>query len=366
MTSEVPTVQILKNVMLRGELTDITIEDGLITSIEKTDSDGLDCGGLSVYPGLIDTHSHGVLGLDASDMSCDLETMAQYELEHGITTWYPTTVTISGDDLEKLANRDISNIRGAHIPGFHMEGPFINEALKGAQNGEYCIPASMELFERCAKNGQVKKITVAPETEGALDFIEKCPVVVSIGHMTADYETCMEAFRRGAKCITHTYNTMPGIHHRKPGPIGAGSDSEGVFAELIADGIHVHPSSIRMLVKIFGEDRIVLISDSVRPTGLGDGEYELGGIMTTVKDGVARTPEGNLAGSTANLFDCVKKMIEFGYSPEVAVKMASENPARLMGLNKGKIAVGYDADLILVDSSFNLKLTVLGGEVYGK
>jgi N-acetylglucosamine-6-phosphate deacetylase len=121
-----------------------------------------------------------------------------------------------------------------------------------------------------------------------------------------------------------------------------------------------------MLVKIFGEDRIVLISDSVRPTGLGDGEYELGGIMTTVKDGVARTPEGNLAGSTANLFDCVKKMIEFGYSPEVAVKMASENPARLMGLNKGKIAVGYDADLILVDSSFNLKLTVLGGEVYGK
>lgn len=357
---------ILKNLLLRGEITDITIEDGVITAIGRTDSEGIDLSGLSVYPGLIDTHSHGVLGLDASDITSDLEAMALYELEHGVTTWYPTTVTISASDLERLTNRDLKSIKGANIPGFHMEGPFINEALKGAQNGEYCISASIDIFNRCNKNGLVKKITVAPETEGALDFIEKCPAVVSLGHMTADYETCMEAFRRGATCITHTYNTMPGIHHRKPGPIGAGSDSEGVFAELIADGIHVHPSSIRMLVKIFGEDRIVLISDSVRPTGLGDGEYELGGIMTTVKDRVARTPEGNLAGSTSNLFDCVKKMIEFGYSPESAVKMASENPARLMGLNKGKIAVGYDADLIIVDPDFNLKYTVLGGEVYGK
>ncbi len=359
-------MQIFKNVMLRGEITDITVDGGVIKAIGRTDESGLDCTGLSVYPGLIDTHSHGVLGLDASDMTCDLETMATYELEHGITTWYPSTVTISGDDLEALTNRDLSNIKGANIPGFHMEGPFINEALKGAQNGEYCIKASMELFERCNRKGQVKKITVAPECEGALDFIEKCPAVVSLGHMTADYDTCMEAFKRGATCLTHTYNCMPGIHHRKPGPIGAGCDSEGVYAELIADGIHIHPSAIRMLVKIFGEDRIVLISDSVRPTGLGDGEYELGGIMTTVKDGVARTPEGNLAGSTANLFDCVRKMIEFGFSPDVAVKMATENPARLMGLNKGKVAVGYDADLILVDASFNLKYTVLGGEVYGK
>ena len=357
---------ILKNVMLRGEITDIVIDGSLISSIGRTDESGIDCTGLSVYPGLIDTHSHGVLGLDASDGTCDLEAMALYELDHGITTWYPSTVTISIDELESLTNRDLAKIKGANIPGFHMEGPFINEALKGAQNGEYCIHASMDLFDRCNKNGLVKKITVAPETDGALDFIEKCPAVVSLGHMTADYDTCTEAFKRGATCLTHTYNCMPGIHHRKPGPIGAGSDFPGVYAELIADGIHIHPSAIRMLVKIFGEDRIVLISDSVRPTGLGDGEYELGGIMTTVKDGVARTPEGNLAGSTANLFDCVKKMIEFGYSPETAVKMASDNPARLMGLNKGKVVPGYDADLILVDGSFNLKFTVLGGEVYGK
>ena len=155
---------------------------------------------------------------------------------------------------------------------------------------------------------------------------------------------------------------MPGIHHRAPGPIGAAADSEGVFAQIITDGVHIHPSAVRMLVSIMGEDRVIIISDGIRATGLSDGEYMFGGQPITVKGGVALTEDGKLAGSTATLFDCVKKMTEFGYSRETSVKMASENPARLMGLNKGKIEIGYDADFILTDEAFNLKYSIARGE----
>jgi len=155
---------------------------------------------------------------------------------------------------------------------------------------------------------------------------------------------------------------MPGIHHRAPGPIGAASDTEGVFCELICDGKHIHQSSVRMLAKIMGTDRIILVSDSVRGAGLGDGEYSFGGQLMIVKDGTARTETGALAGSTSSLFECVKVAISFGFTPECAVKMASENPARLMGLNKGKIEVGYDADFIIVDEQFNLIKAIARGE----
>ena len=357
---------VFKNALVYGELTDIAVEDGIIKKIGKIEDDGMDLGGVKLYPGLIDTHSHGCLGYDASDLEDHLGEMAEYELAHGITTWYPTTMTISLDDLSNIIKRDLNVYSGANMPGFHMEGPFINVKCKGAQNESYVIPANMDAFNLCNASGQVKKITVAPECEGAIEFIKKCPALVSIGHTECDYDTASAAFSAGAKCITHTYNTMPGIHHRAPGPIGAGSDAEGVYAELICDGIHIHESAVRMLIKIFGEDRVVLISDSVRACGLPDGIYDLGGLNITVKDGVARTEGGNLAGSTTNLFNCVKKAISFGISEESAVKMASENPARMMGLNKGKIEVGYDADFIAVDSDFNLLFTVVGGRVYGK
>ena len=156
---------------------------------------------------------------------------------------------------------------------------------------------------------------------------------------------------------------MPGIHHRAPGPIGAGSDSEGVYAELICDGKHIHASAVRMLIKIFGKERILLISDSMKATGLGDGDYLFGGLDIIVKEGTALTKSGHLAGSTSTLLDCVKVAISFGIPEEDAVMMASENPARLMGLNKGKIEVGYDADFIIVDDSFNLVRTIVRGEL---
>ena len=350
-------MKLLKNVRLYGKTVDIAVQNGKIAGIGKYDGEGVDFGGNKIYPGLIDTHSHGCIGKDASDG--DIAEMARYYLKNGTTTWYPTTMTVSANDIRKACLSDTEIEGGANIPGFHLEGPFINKALKGAQNEEFVINPTMDLIKACPK---AKKITVAPEVEGAIDFIRECGLVVSIGHTTADYDTAREAFLAGASCLTHTYNCMPGLHHRNPGPIPAGAEC-GAYAELICDGIHVHPAMVRLLVGLYGTDRIVLISDSVRPAGLADGEYELGGLPITVKGGVARTEGGNLAGSTSMLIDCVRCAIRFGIPEYDAVKMATENPARLMGLKeKGKIEVGFDADFIIVDDGFNLIKTVARGE----
>ena len=348
----------IKNVELYGKITDIGVEEGKIAFIGNApgDASGEDFGGKKIYPGLIDIHSHGCRGYDSSVGG--ISEMADWMLEHGITTWYPTTMTVSEDDIIAATNTDIDFGHGASIPGFHLEGPFINVKLKGAQNAEHVKLPSMELINRC-KN--VKMVTVAPEVEGAIDFIKSCPAVVAIGHTVCDYDTAMEAFSAGAKSMTHTFNCMPGIHHRNPGPIPAGADA-GAYAQLICDGKHIHPSVVRMLYKLYGPDRITLISDSIQATDIGDGEYVFGGLDIIVKDGTARTREGNLAGSTTCLFDGVRIAISMGIPEWDAVKMASTTPAELMGLNKGRIEVGYDADFIIVDEDFNLVRAIARGE----
>lgn len=350
-------MKVIKNVNLYGEITDITVENGKIAAIGKTNAPGTDFAGNKIYPGLIDIHIHGCIGHDT--MEGGLAEMSEWLLEKGTTAWYPTTMSMSEADIIAATEREISVGRGATVLGFHMEGPFINKKCKGAMNEEYIIPPSKELLSKC-KN--VKRITIAPEVDEGFEFIKDCDIQVSLGHMQADYDTVSAAFEAGATSLTHTYNVMPGIHHRAPGPIGAGSDNEGVFAELISDGTHIHPSAVRMLIKIYGTDRVILISDAMRATGLGDGEYDFGGQVMTVKDSVALTWDGHLAGSTATLFDCVKRAIGFGIPEYEAVKMGSENPAKLMKLNKGKIEVGYDADFIIVDNDFNLVKAIARGE----
>lgn len=351
-------MKIIKNVKLNGQITDIGVEDGVIAAIGKLDGEGEDFGGAEIYPGLIDIHTHGCVGKDT--MEAELEEMSLHMLKVGTTTWYPTTMTMSEEDIIRATEVDITKVGGANIPGFHLEGPFINVTYKGAQNEKYVIPPTMELVKKC-KN--VKRITLAPEIEGALEFIKSCDTTVSIGHSTCDYDTAMAAFKNGAKSLTHTYNCMSPLHHRAPGPIPAGAES-GAYAELICDGIHVHPAMVRLLVKLYGEDKVILISDSMRAAGLNDGVYDLGGLPITVKSGVALTENGKLAGSTTNVFACVKNAIAFGISKDAAVKMATENPARLMGLTtKGKIEVGYDADFIIVDDQFNLIRAIARGEI---
>jgi len=209
----------------------------------------------------------------------------------------------------------------------------------------------------------VKIVTIAPETEGGIEFIEKCKCIVSIGHTNADYETTIKAIEAGANCLTHTFNAMPPIHHREPGVIGA-AVSKNIYAQVICDGIHIHKGAIQILYKLFGAERMILISDSMRATGFPDGEYELGGLKVYVKGKEARLSDGTLAGSVSTLLDCVKCAMCFGIPEEDAVKMASETPANLLGINKGKIMVGYDADFITVDDKFNLKKVIISGKLY--
>lgn len=350
---------VLKGLLLHGKAVDIKIADGLIAEI----GDDLGAGderykGLSVYAGLIDIHTHGCMGDDTMDG--DLSRMARYYLKHGITTFYPTTMTMSRERIISATKQRTDFEDGANIPGFHMEGPFINEKTKGAQSAEHIIPPSMELFSACDK---VKRVSLAPELDCGIEFIKECPVQCSIGHTDCDYETARAAIEAGATSLTHTFNCMPGMHHRKPGPIPAGAEA-GIYAELISDGVHINPAMVRLLVSLYGKDRVILISDSMRATGLSDGKYDLGGQMMNVINGVAYTDGGNLAGSTTNLFECVRRAISFGIPACDAFAMASANPARLMGLNKGEVKVGLDADLIFVNAEYDLVGVMKGGKIY--
>lgn len=208
-------------------------------------------------------------------------------------------------------------------------------------------------------------VTVAPELEGSTEFIKAVSkeCVVSLGHTDCDYDTALQAVENGARCLTHTYNAMPPFSHRSPGPIGAAFE-KNIYAQLICDGFHVAKPVVSATYKMFGPDRTVLISDSIRCAGLPDGEYESGGLKVVLKNGEARLEDGTIAGSCATLWDCVKKAAEFGIPFEDAVRMASETPAEMLGIKKGKILPGYDADLLIIDADNEIETVIIGGEIF--
>ena len=345
---------VYKNANINGKLTDIRIEKGKFAEIGKINKNGIDLKGQAVIPGLIDIHAHGAVGVDTMDGE-NIEKISEYLLKNGITSWLPTTMTVDMADITRVTDT-IPNTKGAKILGYHMEGPYISKKRKGAQNERYIKNPDIAEFEALEN---IKMVTLAPELSGSMEFIKKCKAVVSIGHTDCDYETATEAIKNGAKCLTHTFNAMPPLNHRNPGPIGAAID-ENIYVQVICDGLHIHKSVIKMLYRTFGADRMILVSDSMRATGLSDGEYEFGGQMIDVKNGIARTKDGALAGSTSNLRTCVKKAIEFGMPKVDAIKMASETPAKLLGIKKGKIEVGYDADFAVVDDEMNIKESIIG------
>ena len=351
--------KIYKNALIDGTVTDITVEGGKFLSLKKTSEDGLDLCGKKVYPGLIDVHTHGCMGADTMDG--EFENMPSYYAKEGVTSYLPTTMTASMDALKKITDTDTSKLKGAKVLGFHLEGPFIADKFKGAQNGKYIQNPNLEEFNKL-KN--VKMVTIAPELDGSMEFIKNCNCCVSLGHTGADYETALAAIDAGAACLTHTFNAMPPLHHRNPSVIGAASD-RNIYAQVICDGLHIHPSAIRILYKIFGADRMVLISDSMRATGLSDGKYDLGGQEVTVKNNSARLSDGTLAGSISTLLNCVRCAVKFGICEKDAFKMASETPANLLGEKKlGRIEVGCDADFIVLDGELNLLKTVINGEIF--
>ena len=351
---------IISNANIGGELKSIVIEGGKIAKITDTlIQNGIDVKGKRVIPGLIDVHTHGCIGYDTMD--ADFEPMCRYYAEHGTTSFLPTTMTMSYDSLMAVCSAE-TDFSGANILGFHFEGPYINKKYKGAQNEKYIKKPDINEF-KSFKN--VKMITVAPETEGCMEFIRDISkdCVVSIGHTDCDYETAIKAIENGALSLTHTFNAMPPLHHRNPGPIGAGAEKH-IYAQLICDGFHISKPVVLAAYKMFGADRLTLISDSIRPAGLPDGEYESGGLAVRVENQSIRLLDGTIAGSYATLWDCVKKAVEFGIPFSDAVKMATETPAECLGVKKGKIAQGYDADLLIISDDMEIETVIIGGEIY--
>jgi len=335
---------------------------------KDTPESGTDLKGAAVIPGLIDIHTHGNSGVDFSDGNKEgLSAMAGYLLKNGITGFLPTSMTLPEKDLKKAfeAARDlVSEKYGdcAEILGIHMEGPFLSKEHKGAQNPDYLIPPDADMFFRLqdASGNLIKIVDVAPETEGAFELIreisKKGKCRISLAHTDADYDTAAEAFDMGAAHVTHLFNGMRPMHHRNPGVIGAACDRDDVTVELICDGIHVHPSVVRTAFKLFSH-RICLISDSLRCCGLPDGEYELAGQTVILKGREARLKDGTLAGSVANLFDCMKNAIDFGVPVALAIEAATLTPAKALGIedHAGAIKNGNNADFIICDDKMNIK-----------
>ncbi|MBQ7377748.1 MAG: N-acetylglucosamine-6-phosphate deacetylase [Clostridia bacterium] len=350
-------VKILKNIRpYGGELTDVTVKDGRILSLAKTDAEGEDCGSAYLFPGLIEIHSHGCMGDDTMDGTDAVRRMLVYQFEHGITTYYPTTMTAPIERIAEIVNQPLCSVEGgANHLGYHMEGPFFCERYKGGQNGDFLSDPDLDGF---SKLQNVSLISVAPELRGAMEFIRDCKSTVCIGHTAANFAIADAAFKAGALCITHTCNAMPPFHHRDSSVIGAGIMNDA-YAQVIGDGMHISEPMVIALYRIFGRRRMILISDSMSATGLCDGEYELGGQRAIVKGGLARLENGTICGSTTNLFDCVRRVISFGIPPLDAFAMASETPAALLGLNKGRLEVGYDADFILTDENYSLLRTMI-------
>lgn len=348
---------IFKNLNIDGAIKDVICEDGVIAFVGKTSFDGIDFHGKEVYPGLVDIHTHGMGGIDTMDGN--ITELAKLYAKNGTTSFLPTTMTADFESVKKVLSAETKAVCGADVLGFHLEGPYINEECAGAQNSAFVRKPDIEEIKEF---DNVSMVTIAPEVEGAMDFIANSNVVISLGHTGADYDIGLKAAKAGAKCLTHTYNVMNPIHHREPGLIGAAFDSD-MYVQIICDGIHIHPSVVRMTYKMFGPDRMILISDSMRATGLPNGKYDLGGQKIKVKKGVARTKNKALAGSTTTLFECVKRAIEFGIPKKDAFTMASETPAELLGVKKGRIEEGYDCDFLVLNDDEELDNIIVNGVI---
>lgn len=351
---------------------DIEIEDGIILRVgkdlpRKEEDLAVDCAGsYTVVPGFVDVHIHGCAGADTCDATREAqEAMAAFLLAHGVTSFCPTTMTTSRETIQAalLAAKDMMDHPmegGARVVGVNMEGPFIAKERKGAQKEEDILPPDFPLFQQFYEEsgGIVRLVDVAPEQPGGLEFVEKASQLctVSIAHTTADYDQAKAAFDKGVTHATHLFNAMSGLHHRKPGVVGAVFDDSRVRGELICDGFHIHPAVLRAAFRLLG-DRALIVSDSMRANGMPEGEaFDLGGQMVTVHQGKALLPDGTIAGSVTNLHQEIKNLVSFGVPFEQAVKAATLVPARAIGLDGeiGSIAPGKRADLVVLDENLDI------------
>lgn len=370
---------VLKNVcfyneVFEKEVGDIRIENGKFTEIGIINEPGEDKSGLIALPGFVDVHIHGCGGADACDCSENaLQTMANTLAKQGVTSFCPTTMTLPVEKLEKIA-ATVADFRqkqttGSKIAGINFEGPFIAMAKKGAQNGDYVVPGTEKDFDSLynASKGLMKLITVAPEAFESDEFIkyasQKCNI--SVGHSCANGAECQKAVDLGVNHATHLYNAMTAMTHREPGIVGTCLDNDSVMCEIICDGAHVCPTVLRNTFKILGEDRAVVISDSMRGAGLDAGEFELGGQQVFVDENgrYARLADGTIAASISNVFNEFKNLLEFGIDFKTALKSCTINPAKSINAENeiGSVALGKQADLVFVDSQLNIKEVIING-----
>ena len=346
-----------------------------IASVSERDTDGFDLEGGTLLPGFIDAHIHGAVGVDVLTASVEhLQQVSTFLASQGVTAWLPTFVPAADEEYQAAvaAIEKASGGGGARIVGLHYEGPFVNSAQCGALHTEYFktydSPTVLDLLPVPRNPAAVKMITLAPEIDGGIALIKELQErgwVISIGHTRADELLLDQAATAGARHMTHFMNAMPQLHHRQPGPVGWGLSREDVTCDVIADGIHLHPLTLRVLLNAKGSSGLSLISDAIAATGKGDGEYQIWGETIAVKDGRTSNAKGSIAGSVITMLDAVRTMRSLGATDIEIGRMASTNPARLLRLDHecGAIEAGKRADLVAIDDDGNVRLTIVGGKV---
>lgn len=342
--------------------------------VEESGDAPADLGGCFLIPGLTDLHFHGCRGADLSDGdAAGLQVMADYELSRGVTQICPAGMTLPEEQLMAICRTAAAHKKtarhGAELVGINLEGPFLSRAKKGAQNAAWLHAPDAALLKRlmAASEGLVKLVSVAPEEPGALDFIRavKNDVTVAVAHTAANYDEALAAFRAGARQVTHLFNAMNPFLHRDPGPVGAAADSD-CMVELICDGVHIHPAVVRSAFRLFGADRVILISDTLRAAGMPDGRYTLGGQEVTVRGPRATLADGTLAGSVTDLMAGLRNAVRFGVPLRDAVKAAAVNPARALGLYDrfGSLDPGKEANIAVLNGDLSLRAVIFRGSFF--
>lgn len=359
----------------------VLIRNERISEIFDADSSAaqqkINLQGLTVYPGFIDVHIHGAVGVDTNAATVnDLRRMARFLAEKGTTAWLPTFVPDSDDNYRTVIAaidelmRTQADEPMAQAVGVHYEGVFANEKMCGALRPQFfkTFRNGDEISEIPRLESGVHLTTLAPEIENGVELVKRLIEenwIVSIGHTRAETEVLDRAFAAGAKHLTHFYNAMTGLHHRDVGVVGWALTKEGVTFDIIADGVHVHPRMVEFACRTKSPDNVCLISDAVLPTGLGDGEFEVWGEKISVAGGQTQNERGSIAGSVITMLDAVRMMLSLGFSAAEVSAMASANPARLLGIEKthGSIEIGKRADLVALDGGGNVKFVMVGGKV---
>ena len=356
---------------------DIAVINGRISAIGHMQNPDVDLSGLLVLPGFLDIHVHGGNGFDIMDAAYEaINNISLYKLKEGVTSFCPTTVTTSTDKcysaLEAINTAVDLGVSGARILGAFLEGPYINPKFKGAHPEEYIRAVSMDEIDVLLEKGKGNIISVAaaPEMPNAIDAIQKLKqrnINVRLGHSGASYEDAILGIEAGGSIAIHTYNAMSPFSHREPGMIGAALENENIYSEIICDFIHAHPAAVKLLYKAKGPEKIILITDCMQAGGMPDGNYKLGELTVYVRDGIARTNTGALAGSTLTMLNAVKNMHQkLGVPLIEAVQMATSSPAKALRIfdRAGDIAEGKYADIIALDEDLNLKFVMVDGRIF--